>query len=192
MNEEKKPSNLPTLADLTADLEHSYKNDTLNYLLNQQPPSAWVKKHPFIQNYNYLPIDKVEHLLRKIFKQYKIEVLKTGQLFNSVEVHVRVHFLNPTTNEWQYHDGVGACELQTKKDTGNLNLDLSNINKGAVLMALPIAKSVAIKDACDHFGNMFGANLNRKDIIHFEVDEKLKLKAQDLIKLIEAKSDEKN
>jgi hypothetical protein len=184
--------NLPTLADLTTDIELSYKNDSLNYLLNNQPPPNWVKKHPFIANYNYLPIDKVEHLLRKIFKQYKIEVLKTSQLFNAVEVHVRVHFLNPITNEWLFHDGVGACELQTKKDSGNLNLDLSNINKGAVLMALPIAKSVAIKDACDHFGNLFGANLNRKDIVQFQVDENIKLKAEDLKKLIGEGNNEKN
>ena len=35
------------------------------------------------------------------------------------------------------------------------------------MMAFPIAKSVAIKDACDHFGTLFGANLNRKDIVEF-------------------------
>lgn len=165
--------NLPTLAELTTDLELSYKNDAFNLLLNQQPPVNWVKKHPFISNYNYLPIDKIEHLLRKIFKQYRIEVLKTGQLFNSIEVHVRVHYLHPITNEWNYHDGVGACELQTKKDTGNLNLDLSNINKGAVMMALPIAKTTAIKDAVDMFGSLFGANLNRRDVIEFKPDDNL-------------------
>jgi hypothetical protein len=40
-------------------------------------------------------------------------------------------------------------------------------------MALPIAKTVAIKDACDHFGDLFGSNLNRKDVISFQVDETL-------------------
>ncbi len=161
---------LPTILDLTEDLELSYKNDALNLLLSQAPPQTWVKKHPFIKDYHYLPIDKIEHLLRKIFKQYRIEVLKTAQLFNAIEVHVRVHYLHPVTNEWNYHDGVGACELQTKKDSGNLNLDLSNINKGAVIMALPIAKTTAIKDACDMFGSLFGANLNRRDVVEFKPD----------------------
>ena len=64
---------LPTLADLTQDLQLAWKNDQLNLLLNQNPPKEWVKKHPFIKDYNYLPIDKVEHLLRKIFKEYKTE-----------------------------------------------------------------------------------------------------------------------
>jgi hypothetical protein len=37
-------------------------------------------------------------------------------------------------------------------------------------MAFPIAKTVAVKDACDHFGKLFGSDLNRKDVITYEVD----------------------
>ena len=165
MNEK---NQLPTLADLTHDVELSYKNDAFNLLLSQQPPATWVKKHPYIRDYNYLPIDKVEHLLKKIFKQYRIEITNQGTSFNGVWVTVRVHFLNPTNNEWSYHDGIGACQLQTKKDTSPA--DLANINNGALQMAFPIAKTIAIKDACDMFGNLFGANLNRRDTIEFKVD----------------------
>ena len=147
--------------------------EQLNVILSTPPPATWVKSHPYIKGYNYLPIDKVEYLLRRCFKKYQIEVIKTAQLFNAIEVTVRVHYLNPATNEMLYHDGVGAQELQTKSGTGNLNLDMSNVNKGAVMMALPIAKSMAIKDACDHFGDLFGANLNRKDTVQFAGDNEL-------------------
>jgi hypothetical protein len=147
--------------------------EQLNVILSTPPPPAWVKQHKFIKGYNYLPIDKVEYLLRRCFKKYQIEVIKTAQLFNAIEVTVRVHYLNPATNEMMYHDGVGAQELQTTKGSGNLNMDMSNVNKGAVMMALPIAKSIAIKDACDHFGDLFGANLNRKDIVQFTGDTEL-------------------
>jgi hypothetical protein len=147
--------------------------EQLNVILSTPPPATWVKQHPFIKGYNYLPIDKVEYLLRRCFKKYQIEVIKTSQLFNAIEVTVRVHYLNPATNEMMYHDGVGAQELQTTKGSGNLNMDMSNVNKGAVMMALPIAKSIAIKDACDHFGDLFGANLNRKDIVQFTGDTEL-------------------
>jgi hypothetical protein len=41
-------------------------------------------------------------------------------------------------------------------------------------MAYPMAKTIAIKDACDHFGNLFGANLNRKDTLNYSIDETLK------------------
>lgn len=167
-----KDSKLPTLAELFSDnIEVAGKAEGLNAILNTPPPAKWIKEHPFIRGYNYLPIDKVEYLLRKIFKKYRIEVLKTGMLMNSVEVTVRVHYLDPSTGTMEFHDGVGAQELQTAKDTGTLKMDMSNVNKGAVMMALPIAKTVAIKDACDHFGEIFGCNLNRKDTLAFAPDQ---------------------
>lgn len=172
---EENKQNLPTIAELTSDVELAFKNDQFNLLTNQEPPVKWVKKHPYIKDYNYVPIDKVEFLLKKLFKLYKIEVVKTGMLLNAIEVTVRVHYLHPVNNEWMYHDGVGAQELQTQKDTGNLKLDMSNINRGAVTMALPIAKSVAIKDACDHLGKLFGADLNRKDTLNYVADKALNM-----------------
>ena len=163
----------PTITSLFKQLDVAIPLEQLNVVLATPPPSAWVKQHPFIKGYNYLPIDKVEYLLRRCFKKYSIEVLKTGMLMNAVEVTVRVHYLNPATNTMEFHDGVGAQELQTKAGSGSLQMDMSNVGKGAVMMALPIAKTIAIKDACDHFGDLFGANLNRKDVIAFTGDSEL-------------------
>ncbi|MGL4758185.1 MAG: hypothetical protein ACRCXZ_02530, partial [Patescibacteria group bacterium] len=143
----------------------------LNSLLNQPPPASWIKEHPFIKNHKYLPIDKTEHLLRKIFKQYRIEITGQGVAFNGVWVTVRVHFMSPITNEWSYHDGIGASQLQTAKGTSPA--DLININNGALQMAFPVAKTIAIKDACDMFGSLFGANLNRRDVIEYKMDHNL-------------------
>jgi len=163
--------NLPTFKDLVSNVEIYEKQDESNYLLSQPPPKEWVKEHPFVKNYKYLPIDKVEHLLRGIFKSYKIEVTGQGTAFNGVWCTVRVHYKDIATGEWMFHDGIGACELQTKKGTSPA--DLSNINNGALSMAFPIAKTVAVKDACDHFGNLFGANLNRKDVLMPRMPESL-------------------
>lgn len=174
----KRNVSLPTREEIIADgdLTTAEKSNNLMVLMNQEPIEQWVKDHPFIKMevdgkrvpYRYLPIARIEFLLRRIFVNYKIEVLKTGLLLNSVECTVRVHYLHPITNEWLFHDGVGCQELQTAKDTGALKLDMSNINKSAVQMALPIAKSIAIKDACDHFGKFFGGDLNRKDAINYD------------------------
>jgi hypothetical protein len=160
-------SKLPTLAELFEDLEIA-KQEGLNAILNTKPPEKWIKEHPYIDGYRYIPIDKVEHLLRKIFKSYKIEITGQGTAFNGVWVTVRVHYLNPADGEMYFHDGIGSIQLQTKKGTSPA--DLANINNGAVSMAFPIAKTLAIKDACDHFGEVFGCNLNRKDTIQFEPD----------------------
>lgn len=164
-----KLTKLPTVAELFEEnMNVAFANEQLNTLLNAQPKPSWVKLHPYIKEYRYLPIDKIEFLLRKIFKQYSIEITGQGTAFNGVWVTVRVHYFSPATNKMEFHDGIGACQLQTQKGTSPA--DLININNGALSMAFPIAKTVAIKDACDHFGNLFGANLNRKDVIEFTPD----------------------
>lgn len=165
-------SKLPTLAELFDDsLELAGKSEGLNAILNVPPPDKWIKEHPFIPGHRYLPIDKVEYLLRKIFKQYQITITGQGTAFNGVWVTVRVSYFNPATRQMCYQDGIGACQLQTKKGTSPA--DLANINNGAVSMAFPIAKSLAIKDATDLIGNIFGSNLNRRDTIPFQADEEI-------------------
>ena len=152
--------NLPRIQDIYTDKITTQKNDAFVALMNQQPKETWVKTHPFIRGYKYLPIERVEFLLKTIFKRYRIEITGQGQSFNGVWVTVRVHYLHPLTGEWDFHDGIGASQLQTAKGTSPA--DLGNINNGALSMAFPMAKTIAIKDACDHFGNLFGADLNRK------------------------------
>lgn len=160
--------NLPKIQDLYLDKVETQKNDVYITLLNQQPKAEWVKEHPYIRGYKYLPIERVEFLLKTIFKNYKIEITGQGTSFNGVWVTVRVHYLHPITGEWSFHDGIGASQLQTAKGTSAT--DLANINNGALQMAFPMAKTIAIKDACDMFGRLFGADLNRKDLISYEVD----------------------
>ena len=60
-------SKLPKIQDLYLDKEQAHKNDALQTLLNSQPKEEWVKLHPYIKGYRYLPIDKIEFLLQKIF-----------------------------------------------------------------------------------------------------------------------------
>lgn len=164
---------LPTIQQLFGDnIEVAFANEQLNLLLNQEPKKEWIKVHPFIRDYRYIPIDKIEFMMRKIFKRYRIEITGQGSCFNGVWVTVRIHYWNPVINGFDFHDGIGACQLQTKKDTSPS--DLININNGALSMAFPIAKTVAIKDACDHFGKLFGCDLNRKDCIPFTMDKEVK------------------
>lgn len=176
---------VPTIQELYENQEIALQQDQINYVLNQQPPAKWIKIHPFIKEHRYLPIDKVEFMLLRIFKKFKIEILREGVAFNGVYVVVRVWYRDIISGEMDFHDGIGACQLQTAKGTSPS--DLININNGAISMAFPIAESLAIKDACDHFGNVFGANLNRKDVIPFSVDDKLALTVEEkrVEKLIE-------
>lgn len=170
------PVTLPTLQDLFADnIQEVGKTESLNAILNTPPPDKWVKQHPYIKDHKYLPIDKVEYLLRKIFKRYKIKITGQGTSFNGVWVTVRVKYIDPATNEWTYQDGIGSIELQVAK--GESPADLSKINRGAISMAFPLAKTLAVKDACELIGNIFGANMNRRDTLPFQPDMALIEKA---------------
>jgi len=162
---------LPTIAELFEGVDTIPKTEGLNAILNVPPPNTWIKTHPYAKDHKYIPIDKVEYLLRKIFKSYRIEITGQGTAFNGVWVTVRVNYLNPSNGEWDYHDGIGAAQLQTK--SGASPADLQNINNGALSMAFPIAKTLAVKDACDHFGKLFGSDLNRKDTLAFTADQEL-------------------
>jgi hypothetical protein len=181
-------SNLPTLSELFEGVENIEKMEGLTAILNVEPPAKWVKEHPYIRGHKYLPIDKVEYLLRKIFKKYTIQITGQGTAFNGVWVTVRVSYLNPITGQMDFQEGIGASQLQTAKGTSPA--DLANINNGALSMAFPLAKTLAIKDACQLIGNVFGGNLDRKETVEWRPDEaiisreeqrKLKLKEHGVI-----------
>jgi len=144
--------------DLLKRLKSISTNSELFELLNENPPLSWIKQHPEISSYRYIPIDKVEYLLRQIFGfNYRIEVLETKEIFNATSVSVRVHYRElESPYNWYYHDGVGADEPKKQNDI---------FVPYSVAASLPNAKSNAIKDACDHFGILFGSDLNRIDSI---------------------------
>ena len=168
-----------SLIELNSDPELAFKNDQLKLKLNKPIPASWLKKHPSAKKKiiepdgtkrevaaEYLPIDKVEFILDYIFQEWRCEIKETGVMFNSVFVVVRIHYRNPVTQEWSYHDGIGAKSLQL--DAQSKASNMANIKAEAVMMGLPSAKSYAIKDACDHLGSLFGRNVNRADSLEFE------------------------
>lgn len=158
---------LPQLADLyeLSNLDNLFKQDQFNLLMNQEPNPKWVQQNKYAGNSNYIPIGIIETLLQRVFKDFKIEVLREGTMFNSVYVAVRLHYLNPINSVWEFFDGLGAAQVQTK--SGSSPANLADINNNAVQMALPMAKSYAIKDAAEHIGKLFGRDLNRKETMGY-------------------------
>jgi hypothetical protein len=169
------PRELPKLAELHQSPEEAFKNDELNRLLSSPVHHSWIKQHPIVKVKNefgqmaplqYLPIDKVEFLLTKIFQRWRREIISVQVMFHSVAVVVRLHVLNPVTGEWDFNDGGGAVAVQTDKDASAA--DLSKIKANAVQIALPAAISYALKDAAECFGSIFGKDLNKHGLIEFE------------------------
>lgn len=178
---------VPTLAQIHSENEDAFGQAQLKTLLNQVPPEKWVKKHP-MSNVAYVPVEKVEYLLDKIFGRWRLEIKSVKPVFNSICAEIRLWYWNPlVTNylihdgrlvydkegqpvviygEWDYHDGTGAMPVQT--DKGASAADLGAIKHDAVAKAAPAAVSYALKDAADHIGIIFGRNVSRKDTIPFD------------------------
>ncbi len=175
----KKSDTLPAiretkLGEIHVNLKAAKNRDKLLGILSTAPLKGWIKQHPLVKKKlpdgtsvpaEYLPIERVEDLLRKIFQRYKIEVKEFKVIANAISVSVRVHYIDPVTGEWDFQDGLGAMDIQTQ--SGKAPMDFMYTNSSAVQKALPAAKSYAVKDALDVLGKLFGGSLNRADDIAF-------------------------
>ena len=153
------------LSDIVFDKERFKDTAYFQQTINQAPPVSWVKDHPFIKNYKYIPIEKVEYLLRSVFQFWEWKVVDFRVIANSIAVHGRLRVLHPVTNEWLEYDGLGAVDIQLK--SGSNPTDFGSIVPGAIQKNLPAAESYALKDAAEKIGTIFGGSLNRKDETEF-------------------------
>lgn len=161
---------LPKIQELYGDINMVQDQNDLNILLNQEPANEWVKLHP-ISKVKYIPIERIEWLLTRIFIQWSIEVKEVKLIANSVAVCVRLHYQDPISGNRFWQDGVGAQPLQTDKGAGAN--DWTKIKSASVQMALPAAESYAIKDAAEKIGKLFGKDMNRADQIAYGYIQKL-------------------
>lgn len=170
---------IPSLQELVSDTEMTLRENALMVICNQPPPKEWLSYHPTAKMkikdndgkevsvpVPYLPIERVEYLLWRIFGKWWTEVLDVKIIANSVSVTVRLFVRNPITGEIDHNDGVGANPIQTNSGAGAS--DWNAVKSNGVQLALPAAKSYATKDAAENFGKIFGKDLTRKDEIGYD------------------------
>jgi len=156
---------LPTLQELLVENEDSLKQNALTVLLNQDPPAKWLVQHPMIRDYRYIPIEKIEYLLTRIFGNFNVEIRSTQIVANSVVVTVRLHVINPINGQAMWQDGIGAAAIQTDKGAGAT--DWNAVKTDGVQKAAPAAESYAVKDAAEKFGKIFGRYVSRKGSMNY-------------------------
>jgi hypothetical protein len=159
------PHKIPTLAELHKDNPDAFANDQLKTLLNMPVNQAWLKKHP-LTSHPYLPVDKVDYLLDRIYGRWEVSIKSIFQIGQSVCAIVTLKVWNPHRNDWDYQDGAGAMPIQV--DSGSKPSDMSAIKSNGVQLAVPAAVSYAKKDAADNLGIIFGRNVTRKDSLVFD------------------------
>lgn len=156
---------IPSLQDLVKEDERTLEQNALTVILNQPPPEKWLVKHPMINGYSYLPIERVEYLLTRIFTKWWVEVKQCQVLANSIVVTVRLFVVNPLSKEIEFQDGIGASPIQTDKGAGAM--DWNAAKNDGVQKAAPSAESYAIKDAAEKFGKLFGKDVSRKNSMDY-------------------------
>jgi len=158
-------TNLPKIQDLLTDVELRSEQKDLNILLNTAPNNKWIKSHPFAKNVKYIPVERIEWLLMRIFIRWHVEIKATQLIANSIVVTVRLWYQDRLSDNMLYQDGIGACPLQTDQGAGAI--EFNKIKSNAIMLAAPAAESYAFKDAAEKIGKIFGKDLNRKDEIGY-------------------------
>lgn len=159
--------NLPTYEELVAgDIELKNQQNDVNILLNNEPPKTWTKDHPMAKGVKYLPIERIEYMLTRIFKKWNVEIRQVQVIANSVVVTVRLYYQDVLSNEMLWQDGIGASPIQTDKGAGAM--DWNKTKNDAVMKAAPAAESYAVKDAAEKIGKLFGKDMNRADKIMYD------------------------
>lgn len=191
------PHPLPSLEELVEETELTVKDNNLTVLLNQNPPVKWIEKHPLAKIKNekgesvplpYVPIQKIEWLLTKIYGKYRVVIKDSKIMANSVCVTVTVIVTNPVTGLIEEQDGIGAAPLQV--NSGAPAADFNQIKNNAVQIGAPAAETYAIKDAAEKFGKIFGRDLGRRDSLNYtDLLKEQPLTYDDVWELYEQKKD---
>ena len=118
---ETKPAKIPSLQEIIKDSETGLeqKANDLMVLMNQNPPSNWIKPHPMTKG-QYIPIERIEYLLSRVFKKWWVEVKSTQCIANSIVVTIRLNVLDPFGEEYS-QEGIGAAPIQTNKEKGAMD-----------------------------------------------------------------------
>ena len=130
-------------------------------ILNKQPSKKNIKKNKLANDSDYIPISILEKQLDEVYGGlWKYRVTQIFQLLNSIVVVLELEVYHPS-GVWIMRGCIGAVPIQLKKDENDITPN--TINKMAVQMNAPSAKSFALSNAIQSLGEVFGRNINRKE-----------------------------
>lgn len=152
------------MEDLQKYGEDRYKSiEDFQKLMNKQPVKSEIKKNEFAGNSQYIPIGVIEKHLDEIFAgMWSTTEPKIELVANSVVCTITLKVLNPTAQMWIERGGVGAVPIQLNK--GEKELNFTTIKSDAIRKNAPAAKSMALRNAAQSLGVVFGRDLNREDV----------------------------
>lgn len=160
--------------------------------LNEAPPKEGVERTPDGKA-ETLTISHVEGKLDEIYlRQWGYEKCEFSVVANELCCDVIVWVLDPSTGIKITRAGTAAIAIMVDRAPDNLKgqeknqwaLNLANKKPNALKMNRPAVKALALKNAVQSLGVVFGRNLNRKNEDQPEEYYTQELDAKDAIDLI--------
>lgn len=148
-------------------------------IMNSDPPKNSIKKTPDGKA-DMIPISFVEVKLDEVYlRQWGTRNVRTQQCGNEMLINLDLWVIDPQTGREITRAGFASVQIpvdavpdrlkwrdgeteQDKKDRNAWALDLQNKKANGMALSYPKGKSLAIKNAAQTLGNIFGRNLNRK------------------------------
>lgn len=127
-----------------------------------------------------LPISLIETRLDEVYlRQWGTRDVVVQNIANEIMVTITLWVIDPQTGREITRSGFAAVtmqwdavpddlkwkqgeSLQTKRDRNAWSMDLQNKKQESLKLSFPKAKAMAIKNAAQSLGEIFGRNINRK------------------------------
>lgn len=153
-----------------SDLSGLHAIEQFTKILNTDPPKSSIQKTPDGRA-DTMPISFVEAKLDEVYlRQWGAEDIHVQQIANEVLVWLTLWVIDPQTKTRITRPGFSAVQIMVDKAPDGMHgpdknawaLNMQNKKPNALYLAFPKAKSLAIKNAAQSLGIIFGRNLNRK------------------------------
>ena len=137
------------------------RSEAFQMMLNKAPARGDVKSQTLAgKEVKYMPIGLVEKTLDEMYNGlWQITDIRHTVTLNAIAVELTLQVYHPTAKLWLSRAGVGAIKVQLNKDAQSM--DVTQIKADAIQKGLPAAKAMAVKNAAQSLGVVFGRDLNR-------------------------------
>jgi hypothetical protein len=152
-----------------ADFSNLHAIEQFTKILNTEPPASSIQKTPD-KRADTMPISFIEAKLDEVYlRQWGAEDVHVQQIANEVLIWLTLWVIDPQTKQRITRPGFAAVQITVDKvpdgmsgpDKNAWSLNMQNKKPNALYLAFPKGKSLAIKNAAQSLGVIFGRNLNR-------------------------------
>lgn len=144
--------------------------------IQKAPATAWLKERSLggTKKAAYLPIHFQESIADKVFREWEVIDERYTTIVNEIVCTVKIRILPDYPNaDERFITGSAANPIQVDSETPASKFPLGK-KTNALQYNLPACRSLAISNALETFGNVFGRNVSRSVVNNHKIEQKAK------------------